>query len=172
MDLIDFLKSYAGRFYNNDVNENAATLQKIEATPQVQIKNLEPNVLGQYKGSTNTLNFPTNNPKPNTLAHETTHALDDQMRDFYLMYASIFPREQQTLEQKNYIDAYKKLRPEDTKLPLDKEDVYRTNASELRAFGVGNNAVPYNTGYALPHVDATMAQEFAILRALFNKTLK
>jgi len=172
MDLINFLKSYAGRFYNNDVTENAATLQKIGATPQVQIKNLGDNVLGQFKPSTNTLNFPTTQPNPKTIAHETTHALDEQMREKYIQYASIFPFGEQTSEQKNYIDAYRKLNFEDTKLPLDKEDVYRTNASELRAFGVGNNAVPYNTGYALPHVDATMAQEFAILRALFNKTLK
>ena len=172
MDLIDFLKSYASRFYNNDVNENAATLQKINATPEVQIKDLEPNVLGQFQGSQNTLAFPTTNPSQSTIAHETTHALDDQMRDYYLKYAAIFPREQQTLEQQNYIDAYRKLRPEDTKLPLDQSDTYRTNSSELRAFGVGNSAVPYNTGYAIPHVDATMAQEFAILRGLFNKTLK
>lgn len=172
MDLIDFLKSYSGRFYNNDVNENAATLQKIGATPQVQIKDLGSGVLGQFKPSTNTLRFPTTNPDAKTIAHETTHALDEQMREKFLQYASLFPFSKQTSEQKNYIDAYRKLHLEDTKLPLDKEDVYRTNFPELRAFGVGNSAVPYNTGYALPHVDATMATEFAILRSLLNKTLK
>jgi len=171
MDLIDFLKSYADRFYNNDVNENAATLQKIGATPQVQIKNLGPDVSGDANYQTNTITFSKANPTPNDIAHETTHMLNNQMG---IQAGNILqtPLEKQTLEQQKFLDAYKKLIPAQTQLPLDRSDAYRTNSSELRAFGVGNSSVPYNQTYAIPHVDATMATEFAILRSLFNKTLK
>ena len=56
-------------------------------------------------------------------------------------------------------------------MPLSGMNEYRKSPNELRSFGVGNFATnaPYPVQPSSSHIDATMAQEAAIMRDLARR---
>lgn len=128
--------------------------------------------------------------KTGTLMHELTHAVDTQIDD---QAWRIHKQFQRTPEQKNFYDAYGKLKDTlvnpifgDRNLPsrriqlasmlgsqwqLENND-YRSTTPELAGFAIGNSVVPdraYREGP--PHLDATLATEFMTLLDLAHRAI-
>jgi hypothetical protein len=113
----------------------------------------------------------------NTVSHELTHALNYQMNNRAL------DLQDQSKDLRNpalssadqqFLDAYQKLRPFQSKLiPNDNSDYgkYRYSPTEVQAFGVGNSVDQGPGVEPRAHLDATMAQEAAILRDLYSRSL-
>jgi hypothetical protein len=120
-----------------------------------------------------------------SLVHELTHSADRAMGVGYQQLVEKAKSQGLTAAEQQVLDGYQKLYGTATRLPLTISDPdlspalirYRTSADELRAFGTGNMAQdqPEPGRYSLedigatlnPHVDATMAQEAAIMRDLY-----
>lgn len=137
-----------------------------------------------------TSNTITLNPKtlevPQALAHELTHALSTAMSDKVFAMRDQYEKTGQQALGKDalFLDAWRKLHPGDSKLtPFqypDKEyNDYRNSLREAPAFAVGRMEDPrqsftrgeyWQTSPAGGHVDATLAQEQAILRDLYGRT--
>jgi len=174
-------------------------LEKTDRTPAIVESRRYPG--GSYEGpsfqymrfndeDTGVVRFPGFKKDPyGSLVHELTHAADRAMqRGQGTLSKKVDKGEEISAEDQKFLDGYKKLYKQSTKLPLDmpdksvsdREKKYRTSDRELRAFGAGNMAQDspeagrYNSedfGETLnSHVDATMAQEAAIMRDLFLRS--
>ena len=140
-----------------------------------------------FDPKTNTV---TLNPKtlevPQALAHELTHALGYAMKDKVWAMRDQYEKtnKQATGIDAQFLDAYRKLDPDFSKLKAfqypDREyNDYRNSPTEAPAFAVGRMEDPRKTlskaeywmsSPAGGHVDATLAQEQAILRDLYGRT--
>ena len=148
---------------------------------------------GQVKLSWRMQDPPSRNRALATLLHETTHAADQSMSNQALNAYIDSGRGKLPSEDRQYLDAYNKLRygfevRRDTKGKLPRMDLvnalaeawaakekdYRATEREMTAFGVENMAGPHSVpGWRAPdHVDATAATETMILLDLATKAMK
>ena len=168
-----------GLFSNNkDLEEIIKILSSIQALPQTAFTSFkDPKQQGEWDPTTNTVYLNKNNPNDvQTQTHEFSHALQDKMQEYWF---ALKKKTQEggklTADQTRFLEAMDKLQPEQSNLfPGAWKDSayqdYRTSWREAPAFGVGNMATPDKSkSAALPHYDATMAQEQAILRELYNR---
>lgn len=132
---------------------------------------------GTYSKADNALVLNSNLSSPlkkNTLAHELTHALNYTMQEEARnLYAKAEKQGERSLSQseQQFVNGWQKLDPDFSKLkklnyPGSYND-YRHSFKEAPAWAVGNMEV--TTPVRTPggsHVDATLAQEQAILRDL------
>jgi hypothetical protein len=168
--------------------EAAVLLNKQGKLPLLVIgKTSEASYNGEYDKKTNTV---TLNPKtlevPQTLAHELTHALGYVMKDKVWSMRDQFEKtnKQATGADAQFLNAYRKLDPDFSKLtpmkyPDQSYNEYRNSSTEAPAFAVGRMEDPrksltrgeyFMSSPAGMHVDATLAQEQAILRDLYGRT--
>jgi hypothetical protein len=168
--------------------EAAILLNKQGKLPALVVaKTSEDSYNGEYDKKTNTV---TLNPKtlevPQTLAHELTHALGYVMKDKVWSLRDQYEKtkKQATGVDAQFLDAYRKLDPDFSKLtpmkyPDQSYNEYRNSSTEAPAFAVGRMEDPrksftrgeyFQTSPAGGHVDATLAQEQAILRDLYGRT--
>lgn len=153
---------------NADLTETLRLLEEADAMPTITMKPLV-GARGYYSPRTNTIELSS----PKGLPHEATHALDIQMKKKAKGHGN--PNLDALLlspEEKQFKEAYQKLNPATSNLPMNRSDKYRTNPLELRAYGVGNTVNGDSEYPVAPHVDATMATEMAILRDLYARTLR
>jgi hypothetical protein len=156
-----------------ELKETFSLLEGADHLPNIAFKRQDPGTNGAINGFNRIELDPIAGINNQTIAHETTHSLDAAMaRDYEKISRRKLIGWPHDPEALSFHDAYKKLRPSDTKLPLDRTDAYRSSDKELRAFGVGNHASEAPSTYGRPHLDATMATEMAILRDLYKKMLK
>ena len=167
--------------------EAAILLNKQGKLPKlVTGKTSQASYSGEYDPQTNTI---TLNPKtltiPQTLAHELTHALGYAMHDTVWEMKSQYEKtgQQATGIDSQFLNAYRKLDPDFSKLqafqyPDQQYNAYRNSSTEAPAFAVGRMEDPrqsltkseyWQTSPAGGHVDATLAQEQAILRDLYAR---
>jgi hypothetical protein len=168
--------------------EAAILLNKQGKLPALVVgKTSEASYNGEYDKKTNTI---TLNPKtlevPQTLAHELTHALGYAMKDKVWTMRDQYEKtnKQATGADAQFLDAYRKLDPDFSKLktmkyPDQEYNAYRHSSTEAPAFAVGRMEDPrksltrgeyFMSSPAGGHVDATLAQEQAILRDLYGRT--
>lgn len=141
----------------------------------------------EFDSKTNTV---TLNPKtlevPQALAHELTHALSYAMKDKVWAMRDQYEKtnKQATGSDAQFLNAYRKLDPDFSKLksfqyPDQEYNAYRNSSLEAPAFAVGRMEDPkksftraeyWMSSPAGGHVDATLAQEQAILRDLYGRT--
>jgi len=124
--------------------------------------------------------------KKNALAHELTHALNYKMQEeARALFGKSRRQGEDSLSQseQQFYNAWNKLDPDFSKLqkfnyPVQGYNQYRHSFTEAPAFAVGRMEDPrqsltrteyWNTSPAGPHVDATIAQEQAILRDLYAR---
>jgi hypothetical protein len=159
---------------DKDLEELLNLLQQAGTMPTFKQDWLGGGTLANFKPMDNQITISPRGVNTTAIGHELTHALDDSMARFQVKrsYENTSP------EEKQFLDSFSKLNRK-TKLPLRKEaGPYRTDAEELRAFGVGNNLNnnknDYRERFGDPgnHVDTTMAQEAALLRALYKRALE
>lgn len=135
------------------------------------------------KDNTVTINPKTkSNDLYNAIAHELTHALNTVMKDQVFSWRDT--GKQPTGIDAQFLDAWRKLHPGDSKLksfqyPDQSYNEYRNSLTEAPAFAVGRMADPrqsltrseyWQSSPAGEHVDATLAQEQAILRDMYGRT--
>jgi hypothetical protein len=168
--------------------EAAILLNKQGKLPNlVTGKTAEDSYNAQFSPETNTV---TLNPKtleiPQALAHELTHALSYAMKDKVWSMRDQFEKtgKQATGIDAQFLNAYRKLDPDLSKLkafqyPDQSYNEYRNSSTEAPAFAVGRMEDPrksftkseyWMSSPAGGHVDATLAQEQAILRDLYGRT--
>ena len=143
----------------------------------------------EFDPSTNTV---TVNPNlkpyeiPQGLAHELTHALTTVMQATARSILNNRDKTQPSAADKNFMDAWYKLDPDNSKLatfryPDAEYNQYRSSFREAPAWAVGRMEDPRQsltrTEYWMSspggsHVDATLAQEQAILRDLQARRLQ
>lgn len=145
----------------------------------------------EFTPSTNTV---TLNPRllkdsfevPQALAHELTHALGYAMHDKVWEMRNQYEKtgKNATEADSQFLNAYRKLDPDFSKLkafqyPDPEYNAYRNSSKEAPAFAVGRMEDPrksltrgeyWMSSPAGGHVDATLAQEQAILRDLYGRT--
>jgi len=144
---------------------------------------------GTYSKSDNALvlNPTLSSPdKKNVLAHELTHALNYKMQEeARALFGKSRRQGEESLSQpeKQFYSAWNKLDPDFSKLskfnyPVEGYNQYRHSFTEAPAFAVGRMEDPrksltrgeyWETSPAGGHVDATLAQEQAILRDLYAR---
>jgi hypothetical protein len=157
---------------NTTLNELVSLLLKNNAYPktQAEFKQLPEDAYGSFDKWKNQLRI--NLSKGATEAvypHELNHALDNMLQN-KAMSIQLIPTNMRTNDEQQFYDAFTKFR-EETKMPLTGINEYRSSPNELRSFGVGNFATnsQYPVQPAPPHIDATMAQEAAIMRDLAKR---
>jgi hypothetical protein len=167
---------------NPTINDILNLLQMTNSVPTVQVKNM--GALGTYNNASNTLTLSPYGGNTTTVSHELTHALDHRMDD----YADKLRSSGAQGLQQQFLDTYQKLdtlqnpsklipnqRNLATKDQLNDQqryDMYRYSPNEVRAFGVGNQEDDGGPGVEpRAHLDATQAQEAAILRDLYRRSL-
>lgn len=168
----DYIKALAAQ--GGDIQDIYSLLQRSRSLPTSSFS-LQNNVSNaEYSPSTNNVNFnPTTGLNARTVPHEYTHALDHVFGNLYSNISKKLQLDPSLVspQERRFYDGYTKMMVQPTALPKDPHDTYRNTGPELRAFGVGNSAIPGPTEYALPHTDASMAQEEAIMRELYSRTL-
>lgn len=169
------------------LDARAAYLRAVGQFPRIRERWYDGSVRGEY-------NFPENQitlmeglgaTRPTTMAHEMAHAADNALSK---QYSQLFQQARSSVRrgpnpptpaERQFVSAYPKLVPSDTKLRTGFENAtatdrnYRTNSDELSAFGAGN-MVPRPAWYVggwqgAPHLDATMATEREILMDLATR---
>ena len=120
------------------------------------------------------------------LAHELTHALTTAMQETARSILNNQNKKQPTSSEQQFMDAWYKLDPDYSKLPQftypsNEYNQYRHSFREAPAWGVGRMEDPRQTltrqeyWMSSPggsHVDATLAQEQAILRDLYARKVQ
>lgn len=121
--------------------------------------------MGAYLPRANTMEFdPAVPPSQATLAHETTHAVDETIRKARPWFGA------GGLQQ--LYDAYDKFQ-QPTRLKTKSIEPARISPEEFRAYGLGNMLYPNTAEFKeRRHVDATGAQEAAVLQELARRKLK
>jgi hypothetical protein len=165
------LSQYGG---GETLNELLAILEKKGLLPKV-IQDYGIPGHGSYDRYPNEIRInPLKGAVEAALPHEAQHAVDAGMSKMYagISNTPVFLRSPQ---EKAFFDMYQKLYVEPSKLPSANTEAlgaYRGSPNEMRAHGVGNYAkeASYPITPVGNHVDATMAQEAAIMRDLYNKT--
>ena len=160
---------------NTTLNELVTLLLQNNAYPktQAEFKQLPNDAVGSFDAWKNLLRI--NLGKGATEAvypHELNHALDGVLAT-KAMSIQLIPKNLRSNDEQQFYDAFTKFR-EETKMPLTGMSEYRKSPKELRSFGVGNfatNAPYFHTLFksSIPHIDATMAQEAAIMRDLARR---
>ena len=174
------LSQYGG---GEALNELLAILEKKGLLPKYSSGVTEKDGYGQFDPRTGNITVnPLKGATENAITHETQHAVDNGMSKMYgtLSLTPVFLRSPQ---ENAFINMYEKLYVTPSKLPdanTQSLGDYRGTGKEMRGHGVGNMSSQYNIGsltdpsgdYRLPnsHIDATAAQEAAIMRNLYNKT--
>jgi len=155
-------------YESETIDELLDMLNSYKFMPKMQVSN-DVQGYGDYEDRTNTLRISPYGGNINTMAHELSHAVDNLMgMERQELKGKFTPSLQDTL----YSNAYDKLNPAATKIPTQGLSKYRKSPDELRAFGVGNASTLGSINPGTPHLDATMAQEAAILRELLNRRKK
>ncbi len=157
---------------NTTLNELTTLLLQNNAYPktQAEYKQLPEDAYGSFDRWKSLLQI--NLGKGATEAvypHELNHALDHMLEN-KAMSIQLIPQKLRTNDEQQFYDAFTKFR-EQTKMPLTGMNEYRSRPSEMRSFGVGNFATnaPYPVQPSPAHIDATMAQEAAIMRDLARR---
>lgn len=168
--------------------EAAVLLNKQGKLPNlVTGKTAEDSYSAQFDPTTNTVTLnPTTLEIPQALSHELTHALSYAMKDKVWAMRDQYEktRKQATGVDAQFLEAYRKLDPDFSKLkkfqyPDQAYNEYRHSSTEAPAFAVGRMEDPrksltkaeyWTSSPAGKHVDATLAQEQAILRDLYGRT--
>ena len=157
---------------NTTLNELVTLLLQNNAYPktQAEFKQLPNDAVGSFDALKNLLRI--NLGKGATEAvypHELNHVLDGVLAT-KAMSIQLIPKNLRSNDEQQFYDAFTKFR-EETKMPLTGMSEYRKSPNELRSFGVGNFATnaPYPVQPSSPHIDATMAQEAAIMRDLARR---
>lgn len=154
-------------------------------------------VMGEYLPSSNVLtaNIPNNDLRRNTVAHEMTHAVQNNLispmasliAERKWNQEKVSDQEEQflktasTLMNQSYgrVGQYNRGQVEADEASLanmfkasnykGKDTGYRGSAKEAQAFGVGNTSGEGRANYSIPHLDPTMATEFSILMSMYDK---
>jgi hypothetical protein len=127
--------------------------------------NLPMQYMGAYLPRSNSMEFdPAVPPSRTTAVHETTHAMDETIRKARPWVMSDGLRQ--------LYDAYDKFQ-QPTNLKTRSTEAARISPEEFRAYGLGNMLYPSSAEFRdRRHVDATGAQEAAILHDLARRKLK
>ena len=157
---------------NTTLNELVSLLLQNNAYPKTQadFKQLPEDAYGSYDAWKNLLRINLGKGATESVyPHELNHALDGVLAT-KAMSIQLIPESLRTKDEQQFYDAFSKF-SEQTKMPLTGMNEYRTQPSELRSFGVGNFASnsQYPVQPSTPHIDATMAQEAAIMRDLARR---
>lgn len=174
------LSQYGG---GETLNELLAILEAKGMLPKFVSGVTEKDGYGQWDPVTKTITVnPLKGATENALVHESQHAVDSGISKMYARL-SLTPAFLRSPQETAFINMYEKLYIEPSKVPNANEQAlgdYRGTGKEMRGHGVGNMSSPYNIGsltdptgdYRLPtsHIDATAAQEAAIMRDLYSKT--
>lgn len=177
---LGMLSQYGG---TETLNELLAILQKKGLLPKYMAGVTEKDGYGQFDPVTGNITVnPLKGATENAIVHETQHAVDSGMSKMYAGL-SLTPSFLRSPQENAFINMYEKLYIAPSKVPNANEQAlgdYRGSGKEMRGHGVGNMSTQYDIGsltdptgdYKLPssHIDATSAQEAAIMRDLYNKT--
>lgn len=173
--------------------EAAVLLNKQGKLPKIIIgKTAQESYNAQFSPEDNTVTInpkTTGNAFPQAVAHELTHALNTVMNDQVFAWRDQYQKtgKQPTGVDAQFLEAWRKLHPGDSKLQEFKypsfggEDfnAYRYSVGEKPAFAVGRMEDPrssltkqeyWMSSPGGSHVDATIAQEQAILRDLYGRS--
>jgi hypothetical protein len=174
------LSQYGG---GETLNELLAILEAKGRLPNYLSGPTEKDGYGQWDPNTGNITVnPLKGATENALVHESQHAVDNGMSKMYASL-SLTPAFLRSPQETAFINMYEKLYVAPSKVPNANEQAlgdYRGTGKEMRGHGVGNMSSQYDIGsltdpnglYKLPssHVDATAAQEAAIMRDLYSKT--
>ncbi len=165
-----------------EFGETASLLDLLNSFPEMYVESTG-DALGTYESFKNQLTIAPrafyNNYAQETALHELTHALNENMSRSYFNMDPKYRRDfkSATDEELKFTDAYNKLRPAQSAL-IDnkdaKEDPYRYDSDELAAYAVARHGFPkIRDPYPVrDHLNATLAQEAAVLRDLYLRALK
>ena len=159
--------------------------------PQVAVQPSPVSFGPAYQPAFNNL-FTGWNPKRSTIAHEMTHAVQDNV--LKATAEALEKKSKKTQQETQFLNAYRKLmapdgmvkdsrRTQADKAAFDKTaaalygkpvesryDKYRTSPSETQAWGVGSYSdLSYDDEDRIPHMDASYTTEFAILLSMYDK---
>jgi hypothetical protein len=174
------LSQYGG---GETLNELLAILEAKGRLPMYSSGVTEKDGYGQFDPNTGKIIVnPLKGATENAITHETQHSVDSGMSKMYAGL-SLTPAFLRSPQENAFINMYEKLYVAPSKVPNANEQAlgnYRGTGNEMRGHGVGNMSSQYNIGsltdpeglYKLPssHIDATAAQEAAIMRDLYSKT--
>ena len=176
------LSQYGG---GETLNELLAILEAKGRLPNFVSGVTEKDGYGQWDPVTRTITVnPLKGATENAIAHESQHAVDSGMSKMYAGL-SLTPAFLRSPQENAFINMYEKLYVAPSKVPNANEQAlgnYRGTGNEMRGHGVGNMSSQYDIGsltdkslqglYKLDssHIDATAAQEAAIMRDLYSKT--
>jgi len=163
-------------YENESIDRLLSTLASYDFTPKMDVSS-QAQGYGDYTPSKNSIRIHPNGGSEDIISHELTHSVDNLMGK---ESANIKKNRDPSLSDLQFDDAYGKLDPGKTKLPMAPigrgYDSYRQAPGEMRGWGVGNmssnSPIANPLSPTQPHVDATMATEFEILQDLLNKRKK
>lgn len=174
------LSQYGG---GETLNELLAILESKGRLPKYLSGITEQDGYGQFDPKTGNITVnPLKGATENALVHESQHAVDSGMSKMYAGL-SLTPAFLRSPQENAFINMYEKLYVAPSKVPNANEQAlgnYRGTGNEMRGHGVGNMSSQYDIGSLTDpnnlyrqqssHIDATAAQEAAIMRDLYSKT--